>query len=199
MDSNYDTRYFAEHVADPGFRRGAELARLLGTVALRLSESEILPFRYSHFTQRLDEYVTAAARTADSAGQPPMRLDFAPLRSAVALAASQAKVLERRIDDRLATRAVTPSSAARLSDLLGRMEQRLLDEHGSPDTRWYRNVVYGWDIYSLYDGQPFPGLADAIRRGDGAGAARELVTITEAVRRLSQGLSAAGELAATIH
>ena len=29
--------------------------------------------------------------------------------------------------------------------------------------RWYRHVFYGWNIYSLYDGQLFPGLADALQ------------------------------------
>src|SRR6185295_17760956 len=33
--SNYDTRFFVERVADPGFEGGAKLVRLLGTAALR--------------------------------------------------------------------------------------------------------------------------------------------------------------------
>ncbi|MGH9888758.1 MAG: M28 family peptidase, partial [bacterium] len=47
--SNYDTRRFVEQVADPGFRRGTLLAQLLGTMALRLGEAQVLPFRYSHY------------------------------------------------------------------------------------------------------------------------------------------------------
>jgi Transferrin receptor-like dimerisation domain len=60
------------------------------------------------------------------------------------------------------------------------MEQRLLDESMPPDQRRYRHLVYGWDIYPLYDGQPFPGLADAIRRNDQPAAKRELAKITAA-------------------
>ena len=36
------------------------------------------------------------------------------------------------------------------------MEQLLADDDGAPDSKWYRHVFYGWNIYSLYDGQPFP-------------------------------------------
>ena len=42
----------------------------------------------------------------------------------------------------------------------------LLDESEPPEKRWYRHVIYGWNIYSLYEGQPLPGLAEAIRVGD---------------------------------
>ena len=59
--SNYDTRFFTERVADPEFRRGVELVRLLGTIALRLGEAQVLAFRFSHYATRLDEYVAAAA------------------------------------------------------------------------------------------------------------------------------------------
>ena len=43
------------------------------------------------------------------------------------------------------------------------MEQVLADDDGAPESKWYRHVFYGWNIYSLYDGQPFPGLAAALQ------------------------------------
>ena len=193
--SNYDTRRFVERVADPGFQRGAQLARLLGTVALRLGESRILPFRFSHYARRLDEFVADAERwLPDGARASPPSLDFAPLRSAVRRTAEESRVLERRIDSLLA-RDQSPRSVRRLNDALARMEQRLLDESQRPDQRWYRHLVYGWNIYSLYDGQPFPGLAEAIRRNDRSAAERELAKITAAVTRLAGGLAEAASLA----
>lgn len=187
--SNYDTRRFVERVADPGFHRGAALARLLGTVALRLGQSQVLPFRFSHYAKRLDEFVTtAAAWPRDSAGAATMTLDFAPLRAAVARTAREATDLERRLDAYTNARQMTPGSP-RVNDLLARLEQRLLDESQPPNRRWYRHLVYGWNIYSLYDGQPFPGLADAIRRKDQTEAARELARITAAVNRLADGMA----------
>jgi N-acetylated-alpha-linked acidic dipeptidase len=194
--SNYDTRYFVEHVADPGFARGAQLARLLGTVALRLGQAPVLPFRFSHYTDRLAEYSrTAAGWPAPADGHTSLGLDFAPLDLAVVRAASQAALLERRVDDAIAAGRLDASAAARLNDALARMEQRLLDESEPPDKRWYRHVIYGWDIYSLYDGQPFPGLAQAVRTGDGVGARRELARVTAAVDRLSTGLAEAATIA----
>jgi N-acetylated-alpha-linked acidic dipeptidase len=189
--SNYDTRRFIESVADPGFRRGAALTRLLGSVALRMSQAQVLPFRFSHYAERLDKFVAGATTWAADT----VRLDFGPLQKAVSRVALRATELERRIDAYANQLGTTAAGPAALNDMLARMEQRLLDESMPPDQRWYRHLVYGWDIYSLYDGQPFPSLADAIRRNDQPAAKRELAKITTAVNRLADGLTAAASLA----
>ena len=67
------------------------------------------------------------------------------------------------------------------------MEQLLVDDDGAPETKWYRHVIYGWNIYSLYDGQPFPGLAEAIRVKDPALIAREMGRIERALDRMKVG------------
>jgi hypothetical protein len=53
-------------------------------------------------------------------------------------------------------------------------------------------VIYGWNIYSLYDGQPLPGLAEAIRLKDQARIAQETVRIENSLRRMPAELRQAG-------
>jgi N-acetylated-alpha-linked acidic dipeptidase len=186
--SNYDTRWFAEHVADPGFRRGSQLAQVLGSVALRLGEAEVLPFRFSHYAERLAGFVDdIPAWTVDEDGRRVVPLDLRPLESAVGRIASAASALERQIDESLAS-GRSPSAAPELNDLLARLEQRLLDESEPVERQWYRHVIYGWDIYSLYDGQPFPRLAEAVRSRDRTKSEREVERIRVALGRLEQGL-----------
>jgi len=79
--------------------------------------------------------------------------------------------------------------------MLAGLEQRLLDDSEPADRVWYRHVIYGWDIYSLYDGQPFPRLAAAIRARDAAGTRREVARIGAALDRLDSGLREAIALA----
>ena len=67
----------------------------------------------------------------------------------------------------------------------------VLDESGSPAERWYRHVIYGWNIYSLYDGQPLPGLAEAVRVKDPAQVSKETTRIENALRRMLAALPAA--------
>jgi hypothetical protein len=81
-----------------------------------------------------------------------------------------------------------------VNDALVRLEQKLLDESEPPDARWYRHVIYGWNIYSLYEGQPLPGLAESMRLGDTAAVTRETRRIEDALRRFNEGLEAIARL-----
>ena len=74
------------------------------------------------------------------------------------------------------------------------MEQQLADDDGAPESKWYRHVFYGWNIYSLYDGQPFPGLAEALRLGDTARVTHEAGRIERALDRMLAELEAAHAL-----
>ena len=49
---------------------------------------------------------------------------------------------------------------------------------------------------TVYDGQPFPGLADAVRARDAARAKREVARVAAAVERFADGLQQASSLAA---
>jgi N-acetylated-alpha-linked acidic dipeptidase len=190
--SNYDTRWFVEQVADPGFARGAQLVRVLGSIALRLGESEVLPFRFSHYAQVLAQYADGVRSwTIDDEGRTTVAVDVTPLKAAVDRVRTSAIALERQIDDGLMSGRLLSATTPALDDVLGRLEQRLLDEREPPDRRWYRHVIYGWDIYSLYDGQPFPRLAEAIRSRDATRAAREVASIGAALDRLDAGLQEA--------
>jgi N-acetylated-alpha-linked acidic dipeptidase len=177
-----------EKVADPGFTQGVLMSQVLGTLALRMSEAELLPFRFSHYAAKLDEAVTLADGWAREAAVP---MDAASLRTRAAAVQQAAVALETAIDARLARGTPTAAEAAAVNDLLARMEQRLADDDGAPDTKWYRHVFYGWNIYSLYDGQPFPGLAEACRVKDVARVTHEVQRIERALDRLQGGLTEA--------
>jgi Transferrin receptor-like dimerisation domain len=152
----------------------------------------VLPFRFSHYGERLAGFVDAASSWAfGDEGEALVPVDLAPARAAVARVRDRADALERRIDDNVAAARLPASSTLRLNDILARLEQRLLDDREPADTRWYRHVIYGWNIYSLYDGQPFPGLAEAIRLRDAGRAQQEVARIVAALDRLADGLAEA--------
>ena len=81
--------------------------------------------------------------------------------------------------------------ASALNDRLARLEQSLADDDGAAESRWYRHVFYGWNIYSLYEGQPFPGLAEAVRLRDGGRVRHEVGRVARALERMSTELAAA--------
>ncbi len=186
--TNYDSRAYVERIADPGFAQGVLMAQVLGTIALRMGEADVLPFRYSHYVTALTRAIDDTDTWATEAGLPT---GSAGLRTRAQAAATAARQLESAIDAGLAAGTLTRASASRLNDRLARVEQMLADDDGAPDTKWYRHVFYGWNIYSLYDGQPFPGLAEAYRLKDAARVGRERGRIERALDRMSAELDAA--------
>jgi N-acetylated-alpha-linked acidic dipeptidase len=190
--SNYDTRFYMERFGDPGFRRGVVIARLLGLAAMRLATVPVMPFRYSEYARRIDEFIQAAPQWAAGSG---LTLDTEPLREQARAFMRASEELEQGLDQALAEGRV-PGDASTLNDRLCRIEQALLDASEPPDRRWYRHVVYGWNIYSLYDGQPLPGVAEAIRVGEPTRVVRECrrleQALTRAVRAVQEAYAAAG-------
>jgi N-acetylated-alpha-linked acidic dipeptidase len=183
--SNFDSRAYVEEVADPDFLQGVVMSRMLGTLALRMSNATILPFRFSDYANRLLEAVSEAGRWARDG---EIAVDIRPWVKRVDEIAESAERLSAAIDQRLTAGG---GEFAELNDRLARLEQKLADDDGPPDTRWYRHVFYGWNIYSLYDGQMLPGLAAALRLEDHARVARESERITRTLDRMAAELQSA--------
>lgn len=190
--TNYDARAYVERIADPGFAQGVLMAQVLGSLALRMSEAEVLPFTYSHYAEKLRAAIDDVRRWGTDAALP---IDVAPLAATAAASFAAARDLEQDIRRGLGNGRLTRSSAAALNDGLARLEQQLADDDGAADVRWYRHVFYGWNIYSLYDGQPFPGVAEALRLKDQARVTHEVARVQRALGRMRDELLALRRLA----
>ena len=181
--SNSDSRAYVDRIADPGFRQGAVLSQMLGSVAIRLADAEVLPFRFSHYARVLDQAVTTAQGWTGT-----MAMDFTPLVALAEQVNRSATRLEARLDSAQKFGPLPPEVNRRVNDGLARLEQQLTDDDGDPATKWYRHVIYGWNIYSLYDGQPFPGLAEAVRIHDPTRVEHEATRLQRALERMAAQL-----------
>jgi N-acetylated-alpha-linked acidic dipeptidase len=191
--SNYDSRYYVEHFSDPGFHVARNLTQVFGVAVMRLADAAVLPYRYSHYAQKISGFLDDAAGWAvDDEGRQIVDLNLENAKALAAQIAARSAAIERRIDENIESGRWPDTSTALLNDRLTHLEQALLDESGNPAERWYRHVIYGWNIYSLYDGQPLPGLAEAIRLKDPARAAQETGRIENALRRMLAELREAG-------
>lgn len=193
--STYDTRFYMAEVVDPGFEWGAKHARLLGTTLMRMASAPILPYRYSHYARHIRSFLEEAEQWAlDDAGRPVVTVDTGRLREIVDRLEAQVVELEGVLDAQLAAGTV-PGRAREINDHLMRLDQALLDGTDPAWERWYRHLVYGWNIYALYSGQPLPHLFEAIRVADQTRVADELGRLQAALERMLAGVDDA--LAAT--
>ena len=183
--SNYDSRAYVEKIADPGFEQGVVMARVLGALALRMSNAVILPFRFEDYAEHLRQAVAQVGGWANDAN---IAVDIDDWFERVTRIETAASALSVAIDRRLESGA---GNVGALNDRLARLEQKLADDEGAAESRWYRHVFYGWDIYSLYDGQMFPGLATAMRRRDAERVKHESARITRALDRMHGELTGA--------
>ena len=191
--SNYDSRYYVEHFSDPGFHVARTLAQVFGVIVMRLADSAVLPYRYSHYAHKISDFLNdAGAWAVDDEGHQIVKRNLDPSKALAAEIATRSTALEQRIDENVESGHWPDSSTASLNDHLQHLEQDLLDESASPAEHWYRHVIYGWNIYSLYDGQPLPGLAEAIRWKEPARVAQETARIETALRRMLAELRQAG-------
>jgi N-acetylated-alpha-linked acidic dipeptidase len=184
--SNYDSRAYVEKIADPGFEQGVVMARVLGALALRISNAVILPFRFADYAERLKQAVLP--EMGDWVANSRIPVDVEELHARARQIELAATELTGAIDRRLET---TPGDFTALNDRLARLEQKLADDDGAAESRWYRHVFYGWDIYSMYDGQMFPGLATAFRLRDAERVKHEHARISRAFDRMHAELKAA--------
>jgi N-acetylated-alpha-linked acidic dipeptidase len=184
--SNYDSRYYVEHFSDPGFHVARTLAQVFGVTVMRLADSAVLPYRYSHYAHKISDFLD------DASTWGVVKPNLSNAKALAAEIATRSEALERRIDQNVESGRWPDASTGSLNDRLTHLEQDLLDESGSPAEHWYRHVIYGWNIYSLYDGQPLPGLAEAIRLKDPARVAQETARIENALRRMLAELRQAG-------
>jgi N-acetylated-alpha-linked acidic dipeptidase len=184
--SNYDSRYYVEHFSDPGFHVARTLTQVFGVSVMRLADAAVLPYRYSHYANKISEFLDDAGTWGD------VKLSLNNAKALATEIETRSAALERRIDENVEGGRWPDASTASLNDRLTHLEQDLLDESGSPAEHWYRHVIYGWNIYSLYDGQPLPGLAEAIRLKDPARVAEETARIENALRRMLAELRQAG-------
>jgi N-acetylated-alpha-linked acidic dipeptidase len=187
--SNYDTRRYTDQFSDPGFAVGRTLTQVLGLAVMRFASAPVLPFRYSHYGRKISEFLdTAGSWSLDDDGRPIVAVDLNEARRLAKVFTERATALEQRIDSALGARPLSAASARALNDRLARLEQQLLDDSEPADKRWYRHVIYGWNIYSLYEGQPLPGLAEAIRLRDQAKVTQEISRVERALRRMLEGI-----------
>lgn len=90
--SAYDDFKFASTIADPQFTLHRTAAQLLGLLALRLADSDGLPYRFSPYVPVLREGAAAIEATALGAGQHP---EILGLRQAIERFAVAARAFDR--------------------------------------------------------------------------------------------------------
>ena len=175
MQDNY---YWMEHFGDPTFQYQVAMAQIWGIIALRLSNADILPFDYDVYAKTLlDELETLEVNV--------------PIESERLLALlteweQTATTLNQQFEKYLISE--NKEKIVEINQRLFQLERTLIDDAGLPLRPWFKHLVYAPGLNTGYAAVVFPGIRDAIEKGDVAKAKIETTRLAEAFERMVKGL-----------
>ena len=190
--SIYDDFYWMKHFGDPTFGYHVALARILGTIALRLDEADILPFDYPAYASAIERNV------ADLAARAARQQDEAALLKPVERASEQFTASAERAADALrgiSTASVDPANAEKINEALPEVEQALLAPDGLAGRPWFKHTVFAPGSYAGYAAEVMPGVTEALDRDDLVTLRKEADSLSAALLRASARLDEIARLA----
>jgi N-acetylated-alpha-linked acidic dipeptidase len=168
--------------ADPNFLYLQEMARVFGLEALRMADSDVLPYDYVTYARQISAGIEAA--DSKSKGAKLAGLDFSAAKTAAAHLTTAA--------ERVHNRQMAPSGdLAKLNHALRQAETALLTEAGLPNRPWYRHTIFAPGEFTGYSAVVLPGVNEAIDSKDSILAAQQLAVLTQALERAALVLDAA--------
>jgi N-acetylated-alpha-linked acidic dipeptidase len=218
--SIYDDYYHFTKFLDTDFAYGRALAQTIGTLVIRLAESDVLPFQFTHLADTAQTYVRELqallkerqdevrernrqiedglfALTVDR--RRPLTaptIEEVPPALNFAPLENAANSLTRSAERyrRALERArpsLTPESARAVNARLIQSERQLSDPAGLPRRPWYRHLLYAPGYYTGYAVKTMPGVREAIEQKLYAEAEAEIQRVARALEREAALLDAA--------
>jgi N-acetylated-alpha-linked acidic dipeptidase len=190
--SLYDDFYWMKHFGDPTFAYHAALARVLGILALRLDEADILPFDYSAYASEISRVQNElAARAAQEGTQASSLKPVAQASAQLSASASRASVSLRSVK----ATSIDPARAKELNRALVSVEQTLLTQGGLAGRPWFKHTIYAPGSYTGYAAETMPGVSESLDRNDPATLRIEADSLAAALRRAATRLDEVSNLA----
>ncbi|MFO8098963.1 MAG: M28 family peptidase [Salinibacter sp.] len=156
--SAYDNFAWYERFADTSFVYGPALARLDGTLALRLANADVLPYDVPRYAADLTRHVETITETAESHGRSP---SFDRLTAAIDTLGRAADAFVEARDARLNDDGPPPNAGA-INDTLLSLEQAFQHADGMPFGDQYRSLYASPNPFNGYASWMLPGLRHPI-------------------------------------
>jgi len=176
--------------ADPHFAYLQQMARVLGLEAVRMADTDVLPYDYEAYAHEVKAYIDAARRKAGDAGMS--QVDFGP-----ALAA--AGQFEKAAEHAHKLQVTPPADLPQFNATLRATETALISPAGLPNRPWYKHTIYAPGEYTGYAAVVIPGVNEAIESKDASRASAQLGVLTQALDRAARTLESAPQAPESAH
>lgn len=205
--TNYDSYSNFIRFKDPGFQYEKALAEVAGRAVLRMSESDILPFRYSHLTKTVEEYnnqlksLITNKRASDAvqnkmvsknifqlANDPKNHFNYPGMNAPVPYldfspldnALQQLKEVTDTLTIKYNKDIAKGKANQSLNNILSHAEQHLLG-NGLPLRPWYKHVMYAPGMYTGYGVKTMPGIRESIEQNEWSQAQEQIQAASQVI------------------
>ena len=189
--SRYDDFYWMQHFGDPTFAYHAALARVIGVLALRIAQADVVPFDYPAYAgeiARAEDEISSRAAAKTEARFALRRVSDASLEFSNAAIRAQEALAGISLD------AVGPAKTSTIEHEFSGVEQSLLAPQGLSARTWYRHTVFAPGTYTGYAAETLPGISEAVDHGDLSLLEREADSLAAALHRASVRLNSVAQL-----
>jgi N-acetylated-alpha-linked acidic dipeptidase len=182
--SAYDDFFWMNHFGDPGYRYHTLMTQLWGVLALRLANSDLLPFDFASYAENIRQFVNELAKNktvilsqaavprsgAVAQSKDPFpsgaatHLDLSGVRDAIDDFEAAGKHLDDSVTHALSSGAIDPKLAAIINHGAMQVERNWLNPDGIPGRPWFKHILYGARF--TYAHLELPGLTEAIEKQD---------------------------------
>ncbi|OLC95820.1 MAG: hypothetical protein AUH86_11085, partial [Acidobacteria bacterium 13_1_40CM_4_58_4] len=184
--SMYDDHYWMEHIGDPNFEYHVTLTRIWGLVALRLSNADVLPFDFGFNGAALDNFLTELEQKNKVDRH---KVNLKKLHARITDFQKAGIELRQTTSRSLASGAASRETIDRLNQQLLQVESNWLEPAGIPGRPWFQHLLYA--ARYTYAHLEFPGLTEAVEKGDWKLASQQAELIERALMKNIELLHAA--------
>jgi N-acetylated-alpha-linked acidic dipeptidase len=172
--SAYDDFFWMNHFGDPGYRYHTLMSQLWGVLALRLANSDLLPFDFASYAGNIRQFVNELEK-----GKELSQLDLKPVLDAIDDFEAAGKTLDESASRALASGAIDSKLAATFNHGTMQVERNWLNPDGIPGRPWFKHILYGARF--TYAHLELPGLTEAVEKQDWTTAKQQAEILRQAL------------------
>jgi len=222
--SIFDSYDHYKRFSDGDYIYGTTLAKVNGRLVLRLSEADILPFRFMNMAENIGTFIESNKKLAKTVAEktkrrnrllnekaftisanpkktylPPKRLDDVPEFDFTPLEAAHQRLKTSAMNYEKALSSMKKGSMSaeikiQVNRLLKDVEQAMTREEGLPRRNWFRNMIYAPGFYTGYGVKTLPGIREGLEERKWDETHLFIGEVTKALDRASAKINAATDI-----
>ena len=222
--SLYDTYEHYKRFSDGKFIYGTTLSKVNGRLVLRLSEADILPFRFVNMVDNIGKFVEQNKKLSEDIRKstkslndlldnndfaissnpkktylPPKRLRQVPEFDFKPLDAALARLSTSawKYEEALLKfqkGSLSPERKSKINALLRSVDQAFINSKGLPRRDWFKNMMYAPGYYTGYGVKTLPGIREGLEERKWNEVRLYINEVSKALDRASENINSASRI-----